>query len=75
MFRPQTGHLQVLQVSHTPLPNYNANISISINGPHKLVSVQLTNQTNPDWTLVKINKKIRIKLVHVILVYTTRGET
>jgi hypothetical protein len=29
MFQPQKGHLQVLQVSHIPLPNRNANIPIS----------------------------------------------
>jgi hypothetical protein len=43
MFRPQTGHLQVLQISHTLLPNWNANIPIFINGSYKLISIQFTN--------------------------------
>jgi hypothetical protein len=42
MFRPQVGHLQVLQVSHILLPNCNANIPIFINGSYKLVSIQFT---------------------------------
>jgi hypothetical protein len=37
MFRPQMGHLQVLQVSHILLPNCNVNIPIFINGSYKLV--------------------------------------
>jgi hypothetical protein len=42
MFRPLMGHLQVLQFSHTPLPNCNANIPIFIDGSYKLVSILLT---------------------------------
>jgi hypothetical protein len=43
MFRLQTGHLQVLQVSDIPLPNCNANISIFINRSYKLVPIQFTH--------------------------------
>jgi hypothetical protein len=43
MFRPQTGHLQVLQVSHITLPNCNVNIPIFINSSYKSVSIQFTN--------------------------------
>jgi hypothetical protein len=45
MFRPQMGHLQVLQVSHILLSNCNLKIPIFTNGSYKVVSTEFTNYT------------------------------
>jgi hypothetical protein len=50
IFRPQLGHLQVLQILHILLPNCNVNIPIFINGSYKLVPIEFT-----DWTKLSLD--------------------